>query len=157
MSDAGREALWSVSEARLPLYLFVFGVVMVVMMVMAMLSATGPSATGPSATGPSATGTVAEAVFAAASRIASVGAAAATMLISMEGLIMGATKVFFERAKERARQEGRLEGRREGKQEGRQETRRQWEAWREENVKSGRDVPELPAEPSDTKDEQSHA
>lgn len=147
MNDAGREALWSVSAARLPLYLFVFGVVMVVMVVMAMLSVTGPSATG----------TVVEAVFAAASRIASVGAAAATMLISMEGLIMGATKVFFERAKERARQEGRLEGRREGKQEGRQETRRQWEAWREENVKSGRDVPELPVEPSDTKDEQSHA
>ena len=147
MNDAGREELWSVSAARLPLYLFVFGVVMVVMMVMAMLSATGPSSTG----------TVVEAVFAAASRIASVGAAAATMLISMEGLIMGATKVFFERAKERARQEGRLEGRREGKQEGRQETRRQWEAWREENVKSGRDVPELPAEPSDTGNEQDHA
>ena len=64
---------------------------------------------------------------------------------------MGATKVFFERAKERARQEGkqegRLEGKQEGKQEGRQEMRRQWEAWREENVKAGRDVPDLPKEP----------
>ena len=70
---------------------------------------------------------------------------------------MGATKVFFERAKERARQEGRLEGRREGKQEGRHEMRRQWETWREDNVKAGRDVPELPAEPSDTGDEQSRA
>ena len=152
MNAAGREALWTVSAARLPVYLFVFGVAMVVVMVMAMLSA--------SATEPSATGTVVEAVFAAASRIASTGAAAATMLISMEGLIMGATKVFFERAKERARQEGRqegrLEGRREGKQEGRQEMRRQWEAWREENVKSGRDVPELPAEP-DTRNERNHA
>ena len=147
MNAAGREALWTVSAARLPVYLFVYGVVMVVVMAMAMLSATGPSATEPSATG-----TVVEAVFAAASRIASTGAAAATMLISMEGLIMGATKVFFERAKERARQEGKQEG----KQEGRQEMRRQWEAWREENVKSGRDVPELPAEP-DTRNERNHA
>ena len=143
MNDAGREALWSVSAARLPVYLFVFGAVVVVVMVMALLSATGPSATGPSATGPSATGKVADAVFAAASRIASAGAAAATILIAMEGLMMGATKVFFERAKERSRQEGRLEG----KQEGREEVRRQWEAWREENVKAGRDVPDLPKEP----------
>ena len=147
MNAAGREALWTVSAARLPVYLFVYGVVMVVVMATAMLSATRPSATEPSATG-----TVVEAVFAAASRIASTGAAAATMLISMEGLIMGATKVFFERAKERARQEGKQEG----KQEGRQEMRRQWEAWREENVKSGRDVPELPAEP-DTRNERNHA
>ena len=138
MNDAGREALWSVSAARLPVYLFVFGAVVVVVMVMALLSATGPSATGPSATGK-----VADAVFAAASRIASAGAAAATILIAMEGLVMGATKVFFERAKERSRQEGRLEG----KQEGREEMRRQWEAWREENVKAGRDVPDLPKEP----------
>lgn len=130
MNDAGREALWSVAAARLPAYLFVFGAVVVVAMVMAVLTATGPSA---------------EAVFAAASQIASAGAAAATILISMEGLIMGATKVFFERAKERARQEGR------------QEVRRQWEAWREENVKAGRDVPELPAEPPDTRNEQNRA
>ncbi len=136
MNDAGREALWSVSAARLPVYLFVFGVVIVVVMVMAMLSATG---------------TVAEAVFAAASRIASAGAAA-TILISMEGLMMGATKVFLERAKERARQEGQQEGKREGQQE----MRRQWEAWREENLSAGRDVPELPAEPSDTRDEGNH-
>jgi hypothetical protein len=34
--------------------------------------------------------------------------------------------------------------------------RRQWEAWREENVKAGRDVPDLPAEPSDTRNEQNH-
>ena len=142
MNDAGREALWSVSAARLPVYLFVFGVIIVVAMVMAMLSADG---------------TIAETVFATASRIASTGAAAATILVSTEGLIMGATKVFFERAKERARQEGRLEGRREGKQEGRHEMRRQWETWREDNVKAGRDVPELPAEPSDTGDEQSRA
>ena len=147
MNDAGREALWSVAAARLPVYLFVFGVVIVVAMVMALLTATGPSATGPSATGKAA-----EAVFAAASRIASAGAAAATILISMEGLIMGATKVFFERAKERARQEGRQAGNREG----RQEMRRRWEAWREENVKAGRDVPDLPAEPSDTRNEQNH-
>ncbi len=133
MNDAGREALWSVSATRLPVYLFVFGAVVVVVMVMALLSATGPSATGK----------VADAVFAAASRIASAGAAAATILIAMEGLMMGATKVFFERAKERSRQEGRLEG----KQEGREEVRRQWEAWREENVKAGRDVPDLPKEP----------
>ena len=138
MNDAGREALWSVAAARLPVYLFVFGVVIVVAMVMAVLTATGPSA---------------EAVFAAASRIASAGAAAATILISMEGLLMGATKVFFERVRERARQEGLQEGLREG----RQEMRRQWEAWREENVKAGRDVPELPAEPSDTRNEQNHA
>lgn len=137
MNDAGREALWSVSAARLPVYLFVFGVVIVVVMVMAMLSATG---------------TVAEAVFAGASRIASAGAAAATILISMEGLMMGATKVFLERAKERARQEGQQEGKREGQQE----MRRQWEAWREENLSAGRDVPELPAEPSDTRDEGNH-
>ena len=58
---------------------------------------------------------------------------------------MGATKVFFERAKERARQEGR------------QEMRRHWEAWREENVKAGRDVPELPAEASDPRNEQNGA
>ena len=134
MNDAGREALWSVSAARLPVYLFVFGVIIVVAMVMAMLSADG---------------TIAETVFATASRIASTGAAAATILVSTEGLIMGATKVFFERAKERARQEG--------KREGRHEMRRQWETWREENVKEGRDVPELPAEPSDTGDEQSRA
>jgi hypothetical protein len=127
VNDAGREALWSVAAARLPVYLFVFGVVIVVAMVMAVLTATGSSA---------------EAVFAAASQIASAGAAAATIFISMEGLIMGATKVFFERAKERARQEGR------------QEVRRQWEAWREENVNAGRDVPELPAEPSETRNEQ---
>lgn len=143
MNDAGREALWSVAAARLPVYLFVFGVVIVVAMVMALLTATGPSATGKAA----------EAVFAAASRIASAGAAAATILISMEGLIMGATKVFFERAKERARQEGRQEGNREG----RQEMRRQWEAWREENVQAGRDVPDLPAEPSDTRNEQNRS
>ena len=62
---------------------------------------------------------------------------------------MGATKVFFERAKERARQEG--------KREGRHEMHRQWETWREENVKAGRDVPELPAEPSDTGNEQNRA
>ena len=138
MNDAGREALWSVAATRLPVYLFVFGVVIVVAMVMAVLTATGPSA---------------EAVFAAASRIASAGAAAATILISMEGLLMGATKVLFERVRERARQEGLQEG----LQEGRQEVRREWEAWREENVKAGRDVPELPAEPPGTRNEQNHA
>ena len=63
---------------------------------------------------------------------------------------MGATKVLFERMRERARQEGLQEG----LQEGRQEMRRQWEAWREENVKAGRDVPELPAEPPDAGNEQ---
>ena len=135
MNDAGREALWSVAAARLPVYLFVFGVAIVAAMVMAVVTATGPSA---------------EAVFAAASRIASAGAAAATILISMEGLLMGATKVLFERMRERARQEGLQEG----LQEGRQEMRRQWEAWREENVKAGRDVPELPAEPPDAGNEQ---
>ena len=38
MNDAGREALWSVSAARLPVYLLVFGVVVVVVMAMALLN-----------------------------------------------------------------------------------------------------------------------
>ena len=103
-----RESLWSVSAARLPYYLVVYAVIVGVVTVMA-----------------AATGTLREAIFSAAPRIAAAGAAAVTILTCLEGLVMGATKLLFERA--------RTEGRELGRQEGRQEVTDRWKAWYEEN------------------------
>ena len=138
-----RESLWSVSAARLPYYLVVYAVIVGVVTVMAMAAATG---------------TLREAIFSAAPRIAAAGAAAVTILTCLEGLVMGATKLLFERARtegrEQGRQEGRQEGRREGRQEGREQGREQgrqevtdrWKAWYEEN-KAKQPLPPPPPDP----------
>ena len=109
-----RESLWSVSAARLPYYFVVYAVIVGVVTVMAMAAATG---------------TLREAIFSAAPRIAAAGAAAVTILTCLEGLVMGATKLLFERA----RTEGREQGRQEGREEGRKEVTDRWNAWYEEN------------------------
>ena len=122
-----RESLWSVSAARLPYYLVVYAVVVGVVTVMAMAAATG---------------TLREAIFSAAPRIAArgagAGAAAVTILTCLEGLVMGATKLLFERA--------RTEGRELGRQEGRQEVTDRWKAWYEEN-KAKQPLPPPPPDP----------
>ena len=125
-----RESLWSVSAARLPYYLVVYAVIVGVVTVMAMAAATG---------------TLREAIFSAAPRIAAAGAAAVTILTCLEGLVMGATKLLFERARtegrelgrqegrQEGREQGRTEGREEGREQGRQEVTDRWKAWYEEN------------------------
>ena len=130
-----RESLWSVSAARLPYYVAVYAVIVGVVTVMAMAAATG---------------TLREAIFSAAPRIAAAGAAAVTILTCLEGLVMGATKLLFERARtegrELGRHEGRQEGRREGRREGRQEVTDRWKAWYEEN-KAKQPLPPPPPDP----------
>ena len=126
-----RESLWSVSAARLPYYLVVYAVIVGVVTVMAMAAATG---------------TLREAIFSAAPRIAAAGAAAVTILTCLEGLVMGATKLLFERARTEGREQGRQEGRREGRQEGRQEVTDRWKAWYEEN-KAKQPLPPPPPDP----------
>ncbi|MDE0220308.1 MAG: hypothetical protein OXJ90_13675 [Spirochaetaceae bacterium] len=118
-----RESLWSVSAARLPYYLVVYAVIVGVVAVMAMAAATG---------------TLREAIFSAAPRTAAAGAAAVTILTCLEGLVMGATKLLFERA--------RTEGRELGRQEGRQEVSDRWKAWYEEN-KARQPLPPPPPDP----------
>ena len=113
-----RESLWSVSAARLPYYLVVYAVIVGVVTVMAMAAATG---------------TLREAIFSAAPRIAAAGAAVVTILTCLEGLVMGATKLLFERARTEGRELGRQEGRQEGREQGRQEVTDRWKAWYEEN------------------------
>ncbi len=142
-----RESLWSVSAARLPYYLVVYAVIVGVVTIMAMAAATG---------------TLREAIFSAAPRIAAAGAAAVTILTCLEGLVMGATKLLFERARTEGREQGLQEGRQEGLQEGRQEGRQQgrqegqeqgrqevtdrWKAWYEEN-KAKQPLPPPPPDP----------
>ncbi|MDE0217983.1 MAG: hypothetical protein OXJ90_01835 [Spirochaetaceae bacterium] len=134
-----RESLWSVSAARLPYYLVVYAVMVGVVAVMAMAAAAG---------------TLREAIFSAAPRIAAAGAAAVTILTCLEGLVMGATKLLFERARTEGREQGLQEGRAEGRQEGRQEGREQgrqevtdrWKAWYEEN-KARQPLPPPPPDP----------
>ena len=126
-----RESLWSVSAARLPYYLVVYAVMVGVVTVMAMAAATG---------------TLREAIFSAAPRIAAAGAAAVTILTCLEGLVMGATKLLFERARTEGREQGRQEGRREGREQGRQEVTDRWKAWYEEN-KAKQPLPPPPPDP----------
>ena len=118
-----RESLWSVSAARLPYYLVVYAVIVGVITVMAMAAATG---------------TLREAIFSAAPRIAAADAAAVTILTCLEGLVMGATKLLFERA--------RTEGREQGRREGRREVTDRWKAWYEEN-KAKQPLPPPPPDP----------
>ena len=126
-----RESLWSVSAARLPYYLVVYAVIVGVVTVMAMAAATG---------------TLREAIFSTAPRIAAAGAAAVTILTCLEGLVMGATKLLFERARTEGREQGRQEGRQEGREQGRREVTDRWKAWYEEN-KAKQPLPPPPPDP----------
>ena len=53
-------------------------------------------------------------LFTATGGMAAGGAAVAAMILTIEGFVMGATKVLFDRAMRRARDEGHREGIREG-------------------------------------------
>jgi len=79
-----------------------------------------------------------------ASRIGSVGAGLAVLIVGIEGGIMGTIGTLSERAKKQARMEGHAEGRQEGRREGRQEQDRRWRTWND----GGRQGPP-PASPPD--------
>ena len=123
MQGSGRESLWSVSAKRLPYYLLIFAVVMMVSLVASIATATGKFW---------------DAVMTTASGIAAVGAATGGMLIAVEGTVVGLTQLIFDKARKQARQEGHREGIREGRQEGIREGIRQE---RNRLRKAGVDIP----------------
>ena len=91
-----RESLWSVSVGRLPYYLLVFAVVVLG----AAIAAIATNTTGKSwAT-----------VFTVAGHVAAVSTASFGIMVAVEGLIVGLTRVILDRARERAREEGIRQG-----------------------------------------------
>ena len=70
-----------------------------------------------------------EEVFSVGSRVGSVAAGCAAILISVEGVVMGGYSLLVKRAERRGEQRG--------ERRGRNEERRRMERWREEQVEAG--------------------
>ena len=107
-ADADRVSLLSVSVPRLPWYLILFSVIVII-------SAIGAITT--------VSGAFWAATHMVTAQISSTSAATVAMLLAFEGVCMGITKMFIEKA----RAEGREQGRAEGLQDGIKEERKRWE------------------------------
>jgi hypothetical protein len=90
-----REPLWSVSAKRLPYYFLVCAPLVVIASIVAVSTASGKFWT---------------AVFTVSEQIAALCAAAFGLVVMVEGLLMGMTKIIIERAREQAKTEGIQQG-----------------------------------------------